>query len=191
MNYANLKSLIIPEGTVNKITCGGVVLWKKPASYTNLVPLSTEADGVTIYNGGLGYKDRYRIRSGGAEAEQYFSTITGYIPYKKGDKIYIYPHFIGENTSNAVNFYDGSFACLGQVTDVGGYYGFCNSSFKTKVVNGVSVLDISAVTVSGVENVAYVRISNLIGVGTTGVTPTIQSGSEMIITKNEEITLGG
>jgi hypothetical protein len=33
----------------------------------NEVRYSTEADGVTIYNGGLGYKYGYRVRSGGAE----------------------------------------------------------------------------------------------------------------------------
>ena len=55
--------------------------------------------------------------------------------------------------------------------------------------NGVSVLDISAITVSGIANVAYVRIGNYIKSGGNTGASTIQSGSEMIITKNEEIPL--
>lgn len=189
IDFSSYYKLTIPEGTVKRITdANGVVLWEsKPM---NQVRLSTEANSTAIYNGGKGYKDGYRVRSGGAEAEAWWITITGYIPYKKGDKLYIYPPFVGGNSENTVNFYDSSFACLGQVTDSGGYYGFCNSSFKTKVVNGVSVLDISAVTVSGVANIAYVRIGNYIGNNSSvGAPSLIQSGSEMIITKNEELTL--
>ena len=33
----------------------------------NWVPYSTEADGITIYNDGLGYKEGYRLSSSGAE----------------------------------------------------------------------------------------------------------------------------
>lgn len=184
MNFTSVKSITIPEGKAKKITCGGVVLWK--SGPTNLVPLSTEADGKTIYNGGKGYKDGYRIRSGGAEATQASTCCTGYITFVKGDKLYIYPPFTGKNTQNAINFYDGSFACLGQITDGGTAYGFCTSDFKATVVNGASVLDISNITVSGIENVAYVRISN----GLTYDSPiNMRSGSEMIITKNEEIEL--
>lgn len=182
MDFSNIKALTIPEGDVVKITVGGVILWEKPASYKNWVLYSTEADGKTIYNGGKGYKDGYRVRSGGAEGASSYITCTGYIPFTKEDKLYIYPPFYGDNTGNTVNFYDSAFSHLGQVTDAGSYYGFCNSTFKTKVINGVSVLDISGVTVSGVEKVAFVRVGNRLF-------NEIMSGAEMIITKNEEITL--
>lgn len=182
MNFDNLKSLTIPEGKATKISCNGTIRWQ--SGYKNWVRYSTEADGKTIYNGGLGYKDGYRVRSGGAEQGQDGVTITGYIPYKKGEVLYIYPPFNGKNTENTVNFYDDSFTCLGQQTDSGARYGICaasGGSCKTQVVNGTSVLDISAVTVSGIENVTYVRIGNNIYGGV------ITSGSQMIITKNEEI----
>lgn len=185
MIFSTIKTITIPEGAVKKITVGGAVLWEEPASYKNWVFYSTEADGETIYNGGKGYKDGYRIRSGGAEAQVSYGVCTGYIPYKQGDKLYIYPPFTGENTVNAINFYDSAFNCLGQVTDEGNGYGFCNdsgnlvTSFKTTLINGVSVLDISAVTVSGVADVAHVRVTHRL--------TSIQSGAEMIITKNEEI----
>lgn len=152
----------------------------------NWVKYSTEANGTTIYNNGLGYKDGYRVRSGGLEASQGHTTITGYIPFVKGDKLYIYPPFQGLNTTNTVNFYDSSFNCLGQITDNGTPYGICHASHKTKVVNGVSVLDISNVTVSRDNEIAYVRIGNHIKTIDATIVPLIQSGAEMIITKNEK-----
>lgn len=179
MAFSSIKAITIPEGKVAKIAVNGVTLWEEPASYKNWVFYSTEADGETIYNNGLGYKDGWRVRSGGAEAEVSYGVCTGYIPYKQGDKLYIYPPFTGDNTVNAINFYDSEFNCLGQVTDAGNHYGFCNSSFKTTVINGVSVLDISAVTVSGVADVAHIRVTHRLN--------SIQTGAEMIVTKNEEI----
>jgi hypothetical protein len=186
MNFANLKSLTIPEGEVKEIYCGDVLLWK--GGYTNLVPLSTEADGKTIYNNGKGYKDGYRIRSGGAEAAEKYSSCTGYIPFAKGETLYISPAFTGQNTQNAINFADASFTNLGQVCDNGSAYGICAgyvAQFKSKVVNGVSVLDLSDNTAPRVEEIAYVRITNAILDRAQGAI--IDSGAEMIITKNEEI----
>lgn len=192
MDFSKVTGITVPEGKVIKIVANGVTIWEEAIdpvapSYKNWVQYSTEADGTTIYNGGLGYKDGYRIRSSGAEAEQSYGTITGYIPYVKGEKLYIYPSFTGGNSWNTVSFYDSTFTNLGQITDSGGGYGICSSErdkYKTQVINGVSVLDISAVTVSGVENVAYVRVGNEI-VGRTGGNASITSGSEMIITKDE------
>ena len=186
MNLSDYKKLTIGGIELKSLTINGVLAWK--SGYKNWVKYSTEADGVTIYNGGLGYKDHYRIRSSGAEQQQDYITITGFIPFVKGDKLYIYPPFSGQNTANTVTFYDSSFTCLGQITDSGAAYGFCannGSKFKTKVVNGISVLDISAVTVSGIDNVRYVRIGNGIF---TGYGSPIKTGADMIVTVNEEIT---
>lgn len=184
MDFSKLKSLTIPEGKVKQIVAGGKVLWK--SGYKNWVLFSTEADGKTIYNGGKGYKNNYRIRSGGAEAGLSYCSITGYIPYVKGDKLYIYPPFTGLNTQNTINFYDSGFNNLGQITDSGAVYGICYISQKTKVVNGVTVLDISNTTVSRDNEIAYVRVGNSINAPNEN---NIVSGAEMIITKNEEITL--
>ena len=187
MNFANLKSLTIPEGKVKKILSGATVLWQA-VTYKNWVKFSTEADGITIYNNGLGYKDGWRVRSGGAEATNSYSSITGYIPYVKGDKLYIYPPFVGGNTDNTINFYNSTFGHLGQITDSGAGYGICNNAvtlYKTQVINGVSVLDISNAPSTDAEKIAYVRIGNRI----KNEGAVIKSGSEMIITKNEEIPL--
>ena len=184
MNLSDYKKLTIGGIELKSLTINGVLAWKSGPK--NLVKYSTEADGVTIYNGGKGYKDGYRIRSGGAEQQTAGITITGFIPFVKGDKLYIYPPFTGGNTENTINFYDASFACLGQITDGGSAYGICannGSKFKSKVVNGVSVLDLSNNTVSGVSDIRYVRIGNNIA----DASP-ISSGADMIVTLNEEIT---
>ena len=190
-NYVTLIEqipiVVTEDWRINAQTRTEVQVAKPKNHVKNWVKYSTEADGTTIYNNGLGYKDGYRVRSGGLEAGQVNTTITGYIPYAKGDKLYIWPPFQGLNTPNAVNFYDSGFNCLGQITDNGTPYGICHVSHKTKVVNGVSVLDISNVTVSRDNEIAYVRISNQRKYGEGEIIPLIQSGAEMIITKNEQI----
>ena len=182
--FDRAQSVTFAGKAVEKLVLDGKKIWEA-VSFKNWVRYSTEADGMTIYNGGLGYKDGYRIRSGGAEASSSGITISGFIPYKKGYKLYIYPPFFGGNTENTINFYNAAFEHLGQITDSGAAYGICTSAFKTTLDNGVSVLDLSAVTVSGIENVAFVRVGNCISYNNNGAV--IASGSEMIVTKNEKI----
>lgn len=184
MNFSTLKKLYISGIELVKLTIDGVLAWKR--GYTNLVPLSTEADGVTVYNNGLGYKEGYRVHWTGDEKKLGGLACTGYIPFVKGDKLYIYPAFTGMWLHNTVTFFDSTFAFLGHITDDGRGYGICNgnvAAFKTTLGDGVSILDLSNNTVSGVENIAYVRVTN--DTDGSGIT----SGAEMIITKNEEIEL--
>jgi hypothetical protein len=107
MDLRNLKKLTVGGISLKQLLVNGIQVWK--SGYKNWVKFSTEADGKTIYNGGLGYKDGYRIRSGGAEAAASDSICTGYIPFKKGDILRISPAFTGLNTSNALNFSNASF----------------------------------------------------------------------------------
>ena len=63
---------------------------------------------MTIYNGGVGYKTGYRVRSGGAEAEAANATATGYIPAKAGDVVSVgglIRTFVDGGTANAINVY--------------------------------------------------------------------------------------
>ena len=188
MEFSNIKAITIPEGNVSKIELNGVILWQAaPAeTYKNWVKYSTESDGVTIYNGGLGYKDGYRIRSGGAESESSNTTITGFIPFKQGDILRIIPAFSGENTKNAINFFAGS-TNFGQVTHSGSLYGSCTNANGWSQANifseedDVTVLDISKVT-NG-DGITHVRITHFINSGV------LDSGSGISVTVNEEITL--
>jgi len=174
MDFSQVKAITIPEGAVTKIVSGDIILWQASTYlYKNWAKYSTENDGVTIYNSGVGYKDGYRVRSGGAEQQYAGGCCTGFIPFKVGDTLRIYPSFSGENALNAINFSDGSFNNLGQVTDSGVYYGICNSSYKTSVVDGVSTLTL---TDSHDSSIQYVRITHK-----------LTTGADLIITINEEL----
>ena len=187
IDFSKVKSIVIPEGKVKQIVANGTTLWK--SGYKNWVRYSTEADGKTIYNGGLGYKDGYRVRSGGAEAENDVATCTGYIPFKYGDILRMQPMFSGVNIRNALNFYDSGFNNLGQYNDSGSMYGIC---LKDKTAWGkiasksnlCSVIDISGV--SNGSNIAYVRVTHSVGNYHTSIM--VQTGAQLIVTVNEEIT---
>lgn len=157
--------------------------------YINQVPISIDTDG-SIYNNGLGFKDGYRVRSGGAEAESAGCTCSGFIPFKLGDTLRIYPPFSGLNSDNAINFCDASFNTLGQMTDKPASYGICvsdtggaNPSYLTTKVDGVSTL---TYTDSLDSRIAYVRVthssSNNTSIGTN-------HGERFIVTINDEIPL--
>lgn len=89
MNFANVKSITIPEGKVARILSGNTVLWKAPPSYTNQVPISTDTDG-SIFNG-VGYIENRRLSSSGglSSSAQNGSVTTGFIPFPTGDKTII------------------------------------------------------------------------------------------------------
>lgn len=127
MDFSKVKSLKIPEGEVTKITSGGVTLWEKPPTMKNWVKYSTESDGKTIYNGGLGYKFGYRVRSGGAESAQNNTVCTGFIPVKPLSVIRV-SGTLTASTSTAINVSDASFTNLGQVCGSGNYGIFIESS---------------------------------------------------------------
>lgn len=156
------------------------------ASMKNWVKYSTESDGTTIYNGGLGYKDGYRVRSGGAEATNDYSTVTGYIPAKAGDVIRIGgANFAGTTTSNAINVSDASFTNIGQVVgNVSTGYGIFASTYSS--YGYASVVEESTGIFKWVvppdSSIAYIRV--------TAETYSDGSahGENLIVTVNEEIT---
>lgn len=177
LNFKNVVSVKIPEGSVKKITANGIVLWKKPVK--NWVSVSIDSTGA-IFNE-TGYKVGCRIRSNGEESSNSDVSCTGYIPISPGDTIRIYPAFTRENVANAVNYSDENFANLGQLTyntatGTALGYGICEtntSPYDTTEVDGVSV-----VTATDVWNTAikYIRVTNKSTVG-----------YDIIVTINEEI----
>jgi hypothetical protein len=63
----------------------------------NQIPISTDTDG-TIYNN-VGYKTNTRINSGGLAVDAPGVSVTGFIPVKKGDKVYVKGLYVtGDNT---------------------------------------------------------------------------------------------
>lgn len=185
MDFRNFKKLNLGGIDLKQLFIGADQVWK--AGYKNWVRYSTESDGKTIYNGGLGYKNGYRIRSGGVEGAQRDAACTGFMPFKKGDIMYNYPAFHGGNVDNAINFANASFENIGQMTASGALYGICakGSGWAASLqnVSGVSVLDVSGA--SNANDIAYVRITNSINAGANGAGVT--TGAQFIVTINEEI----
>lgn len=184
MHLPNQKSINIDGIDMKELYIDGTLIWK--SGYTNLVPLSTEADGKTIYNNGLGYKNGYRVRSGGAEASSYNASCTGYIPAKAGDAVRLSGYDVEyDTTNNAINVSDVNRNNLGQIvanapTDGYGFfqntwrdYNWGNSKGVKEEKTGVYIW-----TVPPDASIAYVRV--------TGKTQ--EDGSKMIVTINEEIT---
>ena len=161
-------------------------------SYTNQVPLSTESDGKTIYNGGLGYKNGYRIRSGGAEGALACSAHTGFIPVKPGDIIRIGGLDFGSTNSHgsAMNVANSSFTNIGQFSMTSGEYGiFLESAYrgfsKASVVQEKTGVWKWVVPPAS-SGVAYIRVSCNTYPTSSNVYPAAD-GSKLIVTINEEI----
>lgn len=184
MDLSKIKSITIPEGKVKKITrkIDGAVLWN--TGYKNWVKYSTEADGITIYNGGLGYKDGYRIRSGGAEGATARGAHTGYIPVQPNDTVRISGcEFSGYHSENAINISDSNFTNLGQMAMnstlgygslAGTTYG--NRNYVVEEKTGVWKWTVPPASYGA----AYIRVS--------GYKESGGDGASLIVTINEEIT---
>lgn len=135
----------------------------------NLVTSSIGSDG-KAYNGGLGYKDGYRLNSSGAEAELAGRSVTGFMPFVANDDLYA--NGINWNNtvpgSNYVAFYDSSFSLIQSVSE---------TEFRNKLPEHITASgDIHGFNVAGnwgydFARCAYIRIS--------GAAP----GSNFIVTK--------
>lgn len=99
----------------------------------------------------IGYKEGFRVRSGGEEAESFDSLCTGFIPFKQGDTLRIVPQFKKINAQNCINFSDKDFANLGQAGDSGACYGICNANYVPKVTSGISQLHFNEKLSASVE----------------------------------------
>lgn len=179
MDFSNLKELLINGIKMVELYINGVLVWK--SGYKNWVKYSTESDGVTIYNGGLGYKNGYRVRSGGAEGSQADATCIGFIPVAAGDVIGIGGAVFGTNSSaNAINVYDSNYTNLGQVVEnypTNGY-GIFSDGQLSNWNKGTHKDGCYYWTVPSGANIAYARVT----------ARTDGNGADMIVTVNEEIT---
>ena len=181
-----LKELFIDAIKLVELRINGIIVWQ---AYKNWVPYSTESDGKTIYNGGLGYKNGYRVRSGGAEAESGSSACTGFIPVKGGDVIRIkgwgrYTH--PGSAANAINAANSNYSNIGQIGNSD--YGIFASGGSAAAYNRTTIIDnangiSSWVVPPDSTGVKYIRVSafnndyNLDG----------KVGEQLIVTINEEI----
>lgn len=184
MDFRNFKKLNIGGVDLVELFINGIRVFK--AGYKNWVRYSTTEDGKTIYNGGLGYKNGYRIRSGGAEGEQAHTTCTGFIPVKAGDVVRISGCDFGSSSNgNAINVSNSSFTNIGQFTmfpaaygilAVGASYGKYNHDSVVKEKDGVW----KWIVPPAASGVAYIRVS---GFNVEAVYPS----ANLIVTINEEV----
>lgn len=171
----NLSIITANGEDVYSILSGEEVLWERTETYTNQVPFSIDANG-DIYNGGLGYKTGYRIRSGGAEAVQASATCTGFIAVNPDDVIRIAGcDFSIVSTGNAINISNSTFVNLGQMaTNSGGGYGSIAGTEYASAPIEESEGVWKWIVPSEEYNVSYIRV-------------TATNCSNLIVTVNEEI----
>ena len=181
MMFSDLKSLTIPEGEVTKIAVGGVTIWE---NMKNWVKFSTEADGVTVYNGGLGYKNGYRVRSGGAEAALSGASCTGFIPLKAGDVVRMSGYnALFVSAQNAINVYNADKENIGQAVSnmPQDGYGIFSSGASYPSYGWASVTQnptgVYVWVAPPYDPIAFMRVTGY----------TLDDGSKMIITVNQEI----
>ena len=170
-----------------KLTINGSTLKQSKINFTNLVPTSIDSDG-TIYNGGLGYKNGYRIRSGGAEGALASSAHTGFIPVNGGDVIRIsgMNYSDGNGHGSAMNVSDSNFTNIGQFSMQSGDYGIFESTYKS--YNRTSVVEEKTgvwkwVVPPAASGIAYIRVS------ANAYNRDPADGSKLIVTVNEEIQI--
>ena len=147
----------------------------KIVSYTNQVPISTDADG-NVFNG-IGYIDGYRINSSGATVALSGFTTTGFIPFTKGQTIRIGGDGITYDSYGCMLMcYDTSKTVIANVGI--GYDKVGNANYGTWTTEETSVFCLDPVynypsTFSG-DNL-YIRISAK------------GSGANLIVTLDEKI----
>ena len=175
---SRVKEIYIPEGKVSSITKEGNKTFFINGSL-NYMPLSINQDG-SIYNDGLGYKQGYRVRSGGVEIAEASCSCIGFLKATSGDVITVRKcDFKSSKTAgNAVNVYDNNFTNLGQMcANADSGYGILSKvsggSCNSIITNSDGSYSWVIPFVEGYE-IAYIRVNCY-----------IEDGSNICITINE------
>lgn len=85
IDFSTLKKLSIAGIELKKLLINGIEIWK---SFTNALSLAVDSSG-SLFNDGKGYKDGYRLNSSGTESAASGRCVTGFIPIKSGDVLYL------------------------------------------------------------------------------------------------------
>ena len=145
---AGTKALAIPEGNVVKITSADELIWEKPASFTNMLPLATDADRKTIFNG-IGYVVGKRLSSSGSLATSSGMCASGFIPCKEGDVVRIKGTKPKAGTTSYLITYDSSNTKIahkgfGQNSDGTDWTSITSSGAHDSYENGVLTITLSS-----------------------------------------------
>lgn len=159
LSYPSSKGVI----NIDRVT-GNIVITAsatQPApSYTNQIPISTDANG-NVYNV-TGYKNDVRLNSSGAETAFTGTGLTGYIPFSLGDTIRV-KQFNGRAASyTGYFFFRSDHSIIGRAVWYGASDHYPSSAF---IENGVSEWKPNASEYNGASgtqmdltNAAYIRL---------------------------------
>lgn len=180
MNFSTVKSITIPEGKATKITSGGVVIWQKPPSYTNLVPTAIGADRSIYYD--VGYARGRRLMEGLTNKSVTASfdtsgadyTTIGIMPgiAKTTADIYVYGLNFNTRVGDVIATYNTeSMVCRYSKSKI--YDGYADGTKFTLTKLGDAYFKISLSFVLAIDGIA------ISGVTASGITP--------VVTVNEPI----
>ena len=166
---------------------------KSAPSYINQIPLSTDSSGA-IYNGGLGYKNGFRLSSSGEEKANAASFVTGFIPVKAGDVIRFSGAYIAGEAAVMNNYmFKANHTKVTGSTTINGVsidynpltpYSFFASPKKETVRVLYGPMEIDETN----QRVLSMTIPNTGGIAYARFTLNVADGANAIITINEEIT---
>lgn len=186
MDGVDITSTAYNNGTVSIASVtGNIVITAKAQQrpdFTNLVPLSINADGTDFYIDGDGYDNGAYVNSSGVTGTHKGGTATGYISVPAGVKTI---RIAGEGLSidreyTRIAFYDANFKLIsnipyknmGVLHSTGVYY-------SGQLIQEDSTLLTFRVTANtNGRNGVYMRVC------------TVGDGAELVVTVNEEITYG-
>ena len=182
MDLSAYKELAIDGISLKSLSVNGIEIWRK-YRYTNWVPLSIDTDG-SIFNG-VGYKENVRLSTSGgiSSSAQAGSVTTGFIPWNGADTDIIRMkgvEWVQQSGKHYyVNCYDANKSYLY-------YFSVAEADIYDHVVtvtreNGVTTIDFNEDYGTTNSLLQYFRQSKYIRITAKG------SGSEMIVTINEEI----
>lgn len=160
MGGTDITSSAVNGGNINITSVTGnivitAVAEEATVEIVNQIPISTDASGNLFVgtNGEAGYKTGYRLSSSsGNESAASGVEVSGFIPLKYGDTVYIQNITIIEGGQNSVCLYDSSHSKI-----AGGYM----ATLFGGVVNGeIASVTINSSTFTGASSdIAYIRIS--------------------------------
>lgn len=172
MDFSQFKKLTIGGVELKQLLINGIQVWKA-ISYTNQIPISTDASG-NIYNG-KGYKANVFVHTNGdSSMSGYYST--GYIPCAPGSVIRLKnAPLLQGNAYCRIAFFDSNKTRIGHA-NAGATY-IMNTVFKGVLDSNNNYVELTVKEYSGTSaGMAYVRFT------------TTYLGADSVITINQEIT---
>ena len=160
------SAVTVTNGVISiaSVTGNIVITATAEVGMVNQIPISTDASGNLFVgtNGEKGYKTGYRISaSSGNESAQSGAEVTGFIPVKTGDTMYIKGINVNTAGTNVLGFYNSSrksaVVTSNPNTGVPMYYlfpGGVNGEVRSVVLNATTIGNDNFL-----DHVAYIRVS--------------------------------